>query len=165
LTAGFLIAINTIMKKVITLSILLISLFAFSLIIFAQTEDTITITTYYPSPYESYNYLDVEEKLGIGTKNPQAAIHIFNEENAADDKKEIIVDTINDTGVPKVSLRKARGTLSSPTAVTTGNWLGNYAFWAMTVLLMLLQQELLLLRRKTGALQAAEVSYYLEPQT
>lgn len=39
-------------------------------------EETLTITTYYPSPYGSYNDLYVANKLGIGTTSPVAKLDI-----------------------------------------------------------------------------------------
>ena len=35
-----------------------------------------TITTYYPSPYGSYQQLYVADKLGIGTTTPLAKLHV-----------------------------------------------------------------------------------------
>jgi len=39
-------------------------------------EEKLTITTYYPSPYGSYNQLYVASKLGIGTTSPTSPLHI-----------------------------------------------------------------------------------------
>ncbi len=43
--------------------------------LFAANE-TLTITTYYPSPYGSYNNLTVANRLGIGTTAPTSPFHI-----------------------------------------------------------------------------------------
>ncbi len=51
-----------------------ILLLAFSHSIFA--DESITITTYYPSPYGSYNQLYVATSLGIGTTSPGGKLHI-----------------------------------------------------------------------------------------
>ncbi len=42
----------------------------------ADEGETLTITTYYPSPYGSYNQLYVADKLGIGTTSPQATLDV-----------------------------------------------------------------------------------------
>jgi hypothetical protein len=47
----------------------LMCLFVFSSVVNAADE-TLTITTYYPSPYGSYNNLSVANKLGVGTASP-----------------------------------------------------------------------------------------------
>jgi len=39
-------------------------------------EESFTITTYYPSPYGSYNQLYVADKLGIGTTGPTAKLEV-----------------------------------------------------------------------------------------
>ncbi len=40
-------------------------------------DETLTITTYYPSPYGSYNQLYVANNLGIGTTAPQTKLDIY----------------------------------------------------------------------------------------
>jgi hypothetical protein len=45
-------------------------------IIFAADE-TLTITTYYPSPYGSYNNLTVANRLGVGTASPNYKLSVF----------------------------------------------------------------------------------------
>jgi hypothetical protein len=54
-------------------SLSLIYLLIFPLIIYAADE-TLTITTYYPSPYGSYNNLTVANTLGVGTTSPSAKL-------------------------------------------------------------------------------------------
>jgi len=51
-------------KNIFNLTLLLV-LFIFS---FASAEETLTITTYYPSPYGSYNTI-YTDKLGVGDNN------------------------------------------------------------------------------------------------
>jgi len=41
-------------------------------------DETITLTTYYPSPYGSYNQLYIYDRLGIGTVSPAARLHLYN---------------------------------------------------------------------------------------
>ncbi|MDD5691770.1 MAG: tail fiber domain-containing protein [Candidatus Omnitrophica bacterium] len=41
-------------------------------------DETLTITTYYPSPVGSYQDLYVANKLGIGTNNPYYTLHLSN---------------------------------------------------------------------------------------
>jgi len=53
------------MRKNIFSAILLIALFIFSSV---YAEETLTITTYYPSPYGSYNSI-FTDKLGVGDNN------------------------------------------------------------------------------------------------
>jgi hypothetical protein len=52
---------------------------------FAQTQESITVTTYYPSPYGEYNELRTHSNtylatdggnVGIGTTNPTEKLHI-----------------------------------------------------------------------------------------
>jgi hypothetical protein len=43
---------------------------------FCQAEEQIAITTYYPSPFGSYNTLYVTNSIGIGTTNPQASLDV-----------------------------------------------------------------------------------------
>ena len=63
------------MKK--SLFLMSILLFLCAANIFAQ--ETITITTYYPSPYGSYNQLQVADKLEIGTNaSPTYPLQIDN---------------------------------------------------------------------------------------
>ncbi len=63
-------------KNLISFILFFISiLFAFNLS-HAQTQESITITTYYPSPYGSYNELYVASKLGIGTTTPGGRLTI-----------------------------------------------------------------------------------------
>jgi len=62
--------------KVILYAFLLSVLFPFVLT-FAQTDtDTIVISTYYPSPYGSYNQLYIENKLGIGITTPTEKLEV-----------------------------------------------------------------------------------------
>lgn len=91
------------MKKAILTGFILVSaIFSFSLLL-AQTNETMTVTTYYPSPYGSYrdlttyqlrigsdvayananevannfqNGMIIEGNVGIGTNAPQAALDI-----------------------------------------------------------------------------------------
>ena len=42
----------------------------------ALAEEQISITTYYPSPYGSYNSLYVANYLGVGTTTPEARLHV-----------------------------------------------------------------------------------------
>jgi hypothetical protein len=49
--------------------------FLFALLSLSFAED-LTITTYYPSPYGSYNNLYVANNVGIGTPSPQEALDI-----------------------------------------------------------------------------------------
>jgi hypothetical protein len=51
--------------------------FLLCLSVLVLAEESITITTYYPSPYGSYNELYVASKLGIGTTEPGAQLHVF----------------------------------------------------------------------------------------
>ena len=57
------------LKKLLGAGVFLI----FTTLAFAEE---LTITTYYPSPYGSYNQLYVADKLGIGTTSPQTKLHI-----------------------------------------------------------------------------------------
>ena len=55
------------------------TLFVMLILFFAsicQAQEDITITTYYPSPYGSYNELYVASRLGIGTESPQTALDV-----------------------------------------------------------------------------------------
>ena len=61
------------------LSLLLGFIFASVLLSFIPSlfaDESITITTYYPSPYGSYNQLYVADKLGIGTTSPGVALEV-----------------------------------------------------------------------------------------
>jgi len=49
--------------------------FILSLFSLGFCEESFTITTYYPSPYGSYNELYVADKLGIGTTSPFVKLH------------------------------------------------------------------------------------------
>lgn len=42
----------------------------------ALAQEQISITTYYPSPYGSYNSLYVANYLGVGTLSPEARLHV-----------------------------------------------------------------------------------------
>ena len=55
-------------RKFLSFIFLLSLLLTFSFSAFS--EDSITITTYYPSPYGSYNELYVANKMGIGIQSP-----------------------------------------------------------------------------------------------
>ena len=57
------------MRKIIWIILLVTSLIItnYGWITNGYAEESITITTYYPSPYDSYNQLYVADKLGIGT--------------------------------------------------------------------------------------------------
>ncbi len=50
---------------------------------FAFADESITITTYYPSPYGSYNQLYVADKLNIGTTTPYARLNVETDGSAA----------------------------------------------------------------------------------
>ena len=58
------------------LKFLIILILGFFSLCFAADSETLTITTYYPSPYGSYNQLYVKSKLGIGTTSPAALLDI-----------------------------------------------------------------------------------------
>ncbi len=60
---------------------LLFILLSFSSFLFA--DESITITTYYPSPYGSYNQLYVADKLNIGTTTPYARLNVETDGSAA----------------------------------------------------------------------------------
>lgn len=62
-------------KKTLSTALLVICYELLVMSCFAQ-EEKLTITTYYPSPYGSYNQLYVADKLGIGTTSPQTQLHI-----------------------------------------------------------------------------------------
>jgi len=62
--------------KVFLLSLSLSLLLVFPSFLSA-VEEKLTITTYYPSPYGSYNQLYVADKLGIGTTAPQVQLHLY----------------------------------------------------------------------------------------
>lgn len=79
------------MRKII-LSFFLGFLFILASSVFSLfAEEQITITTYYPSPYGSYQDLYVANELGIGTTNPASLLHL-----SSSDPVLIIQDT--DTG-------------------------------------------------------------------
>jgi len=61
-------------KLLLFFSLSLVLLLAYPSL-FAQ-EESITITTYYPSPYGSYNELYVASKLGIGTTSPTEELEV-----------------------------------------------------------------------------------------
>jgi len=44
--------------------------------VFAFSQETFTLMTYYPSPYGSYNDLTVFNRLGIGTTAPVVRLHV-----------------------------------------------------------------------------------------
>jgi hypothetical protein len=58
------------LKLILTLTLL-------GLAAYAAYAETITITSYYPSPYGSYQDLYVSGKLGIGTTSPGASLDVF----------------------------------------------------------------------------------------
>ncbi len=74
------------MRKInIIVMVLFFTLAIFSVANFCLAEDSVTITTYYPSPYGSYNelttasntYLATDEgNVGIGTSEPAAKLHV-----------------------------------------------------------------------------------------
>ena len=56
------------MDKKIVLLILFLSAYSFC---FAQSNETITVVTYYPSPYGTYNELSANKVIvGVGTSAP-----------------------------------------------------------------------------------------------
>jgi len=64
-----------------------IIIFIFGFLSLSFADETLTITTYYPSPYGSYNELTTASntylattsgKVGIGTTGPTAALHVVN---------------------------------------------------------------------------------------
>ena len=56
----------------------LLIIFIFGYFSFSFADESITITTYYPSPWGSYNDLTVANTLGIGTQSPLGKVHIHN---------------------------------------------------------------------------------------
>jgi len=60
-------------KRIIFFTLTLALTLTFPL--FAEDE-TFTITTYYPSPYGSYNELYVYSKLGVGTTSPSEKLEV-----------------------------------------------------------------------------------------
>jgi len=59
-------------KKIILSALFLLCFASFA---FAQT-DQLTLTTYYPAPFGMYQEMRVMGKLGVGTTNPSAKLHV-----------------------------------------------------------------------------------------
>lgn len=79
--------------------------FIFTLFSLGFCEESMTITTYYPSPYGSYNDLYVANRLGIGLTGPGAKLEVFGQagsparnmilsNNAAQDMNTRFIDCI-----------------------------------------------------------------------
>ncbi|MFH1457906.1 MAG: hypothetical protein ABIG31_01915 [Candidatus Omnitrophota bacterium] len=69
------------MQKMKLLLFFLIFFVVFPAFLFAQ--ETLTITTYYPSPYGSYNQLYVADRVGIGTTAPPEKLSVYSNNSAS----------------------------------------------------------------------------------
>jgi hypothetical protein len=78
--------------------------------------------------------IDASQNVGIGTTAPTTILNVYNPTSAAISVDGDAVTSIrasrysNDTGAGNVALRKARGTLASPSAVNSGDNAGIVAF-------------------------------------
>lgn len=61
------------MKKII----FLIGVFVLSFFAMASAQNQVTLVTYYPAPFGMYQEMRVMGRLGVGTTNPLAKVHIF----------------------------------------------------------------------------------------
>lgn len=90
------------MRKIFSLFLYFIFtsiLISFTPLLFA--EESITITTYYPSPYGSYNQLYVTDKLGIGTTPSTAALDVTGNVLFGDSTaQQVAISTIS--GIPTI---------------------------------------------------------------
>ena len=73
------------MRKLKILVFTFVVIFAFCSPVLAQSDETITVTTFYPSPYGVYNEFETHSNtnlatqggnVGIGTTNPQAKLDV-----------------------------------------------------------------------------------------
>jgi hypothetical protein len=82
------------MPKLKTLCLFcLILLLSFSVSVFAQSTESITFSTYYPSPYGSYNDLTVAHSLGVGTTTPVSYANL--DVNTSNSKAIHTMDSVN----------------------------------------------------------------------
>lgn len=97
--------------------VILATLFLFP---FSFAQETLTLTTYYPSPYGSYNQLYVSDKLGIGTTSAGFSLDV--QKNGGNPE---IVGTAFGTGFFTIyRARSARGTQSLPSATGISDTIG-----------------------------------------
>ena len=74
--------------------------------------------------------IDDAGKVGIGTPTPQAMVHVIESRPAGNKPRGVSIDQFSsDAGAAHISLRKARGTFSSPQAVQQDDALGAIHAW------------------------------------
>ena len=106
------------MKKILFI------LFAFFLFFASNVfADDVTLTTYYPAPFGMYQEMRVMGKLGVGTTDPEYELEVVHDfANPVASRRGIASAGYGDVATsPLVELKKARGTLASPSAVSSSD--------------------------------------------
>jgi len=106
----------------------------------ANSEGNLRTVTNHPLSFTTNNVekmrIDTSGNVGIGTTSPSAKLNVYDESGSTfylqgDSTTQVLMQRASaDTAGPQIDLRKSRGSIASPAAVNTGDFLGFINFQA-----------------------------------